>query len=121
MKLSKKHIFIIVGIILILFIVAWILIGRRSKSKGIKDIQSKTDEITSVSSANNPATPSMYGVQNVIQGSDGIWRLAPGTCSLVTTGIIDWATIKSMSDAQQDQLYQDIENCNAQSLPLLQP
>ncbi len=122
MKLGKKHIFIVGGILLGFLLIYWLYMRlRKAEPKGISEIQTKTETITSVSTANNPDTPPMYGAQNVLQDAYGIWRLAPNTCNLITTGIIDWAAVRALSDVRKDQLYRDIDNCSAESLPLLQP
>jgi|GEM_PF-6070596 len=121
MKLSNKHIVIVAAFLAVALIGYWAYNKFFSgKKKGVEDIQAKTEKITNYSPANNPSTPAMYGAQNVVF-SNGFWSLAPGTCELVTTGIVDWAAIKAMTDASKEQLYKDIDNCRAESLPLLQP
>lgn len=94
---------------------------RRSKSTG--DLQSKVEQMSSGDNASigTPGAPSMYGWQMVVQDQMGIWKLAPGTCHLVETGIVDWDAIKRLSQSQKDQLYADLGNCKVNNLPLIQP
>lgn len=121
MKLSTKHIYIVAGIILFLLLGYWVytkFIANRPKT--VTDLKQKAQNITNYSPSNNPSTPPMYGAQPVVY-QNGLWMLSPGTCELVTNGIVDWQAVQMLSDSQKDQLYRDIENCKAESLPLLQP
>lgn len=121
--MSENTIYILLAVAIILVLIIAFVIYRMRNTPGIqKSLENKIDSMTTnMPSYNNPTTPSMYGAQNVVQGTDGIWRLAPGTCELFVTGIVDWSIIKSMSDAQKQQLFDDLGNCKGENIPLLQP
>jgi len=127
MKVTKRHIAIgfAISIIIGLLILAFYL-WRKKKSATTEDLIMKVDNMTMDGGSTNgiPASssiPSMYGAQNVVQDQFGIWKLAPGTCNLVTTGIVDWETIKNMTQIQKDQLFEDLGNCKGENIPLIQP
>ncbi len=123
MKITKKHIAVAFGITIFLgVLVLAYYIWQKRKPKTVSDLEKQTLSITSsVSLPNNPSTPLIYGAQNVVYGSDGVWRLAPNTCELVESGIVDWDAIKSLTQSQKDQLFDDIGLCKSDNLPLIQP
>lgn len=96
---------------------------RRNKTNGdlktLVDINTKP--INSATPLPLPGTPSMYGAQKVYKDPKGVWRIYPGVCELVQTGIVDWDKINAMPQLEKDTLYADLGTCKMSNLPLIQP
>jgi len=121
-KLTKKHIATLAAVSIILGALALIFyLWQKYRSKSASDILAKTSNMTSIQNENDPSSPAIYGAQKVVQNASGIWTLAPGTCELVTNGIVDWDAIEGLSQSQKDQLYNDLGECKTDNLPLIQP
>lgn len=123
MKVTKQNMLVFFGISVFLGIVALIFyLWQKNKPKTKEDLQVKILDMTNnVDLPNDPATPNIYGAQDVVMDNFGTWILRPGTCELIQTGIIDWTVIKDLSQADKNQLYSDIENCRGENVPLIQP
>lgn len=122
--MSENQIYIVLALVIALIIIVVIIFYIRRKTPTIeRSLENRINQMTNPGndSFNNPTTPAMYGAQNVIKDAQGIWRLAPGTCELFVTGIVDWGAIQSMTQTQKEQLFFDLENCKGENIPLLQP
>jgi hypothetical protein len=124
MTVGKKEIIIGFSITFVLGIILVIIyFFQKNKKKPVdKKIEERVISVTNdlVKIPNDPTTPSIYGGQPGVK-IDGEWRVKPGFCNILVSGIIDWDRIRALPQADKDKLYDDLDNCRLQSLPLIQP
>ena len=123
----SKQTYIAIGILTVLAIIIVILYlrGQKYKNNGSENGVITTPDpyggMFDFGYLGTPVTPAMYGNDPVVKGADGIWRLAPGTCVIDTTGIIDWPKIQALPPYEKEQMITAIDNCQGQMVPLIQP